>query len=315
MNILFIGLSSIIKNRIIPAVEAISNIVNIDCASLSKPKECFVSTKARNFYLNYETAFAESDAEIVYISVRNHEHAYLVKKALEYNKHVIVDKPGVTEIEDAEEIVRIANEKNICVSEALVYGYHPQLELVRNIFRANNDFPSHITAHFTMPGFTNDNFRYKKQCDGGAIYDLGPYAMSIGFEFFGAEPLSCLGIKNVKDGFDVETSFNILLEYPHGQTFIGYFGFETEYMNSVSIFSKDIRVQLERIFTIPIEFNNEINIKIKNNIRVEKVRQVDIFKEYLIDLIKGINNNDFQKFKLRFLINARRLTFLRNSLK
>ena len=56
MNILFIGLSSIVKNRIIPAVENISTIVHIDCASFSKTKESLVSLKARNFYSDYETA-------------------------------------------------------------------------------------------------------------------------------------------------------------------------------------------------------------------------------------------------------------------
>lgn len=315
MNILFIGMSSIIKNRIIPAVEAISTIVNIDCASLSKTKEGFVSLKARNFYSDYEIALAKSDAEVVYISVRNHEHAYLVKKALDYNKHVIVDKPSVTKIEDAEEIVRLADKKNKCISEALVYGYHPQLDLVRNVFKDNNETPSHITVHFTMPGFIKENFRYKKEFDGGAIFDLGPYAMSLGYEIFEADPLSCQGIQNTKNGLEVETSLNILLKYPGGRTLIGYFGFETEYMNSVSVFSKETLVNFERIFTIPANFNNEINIRHKNISRVEKVGQADIFKEYLIDVIEGIKNNDFQKFKLRFLKNAKLLTLLRDNLK
>ena len=43
--------------------------------------------------------------------------------------------------------------------------------------------------------------------------------------------------------------------------------------------------------------------------------QADIFKEYLIDVIEGIKNNDFQKFKLRFLKNAKLLTLLRDNLK
>lgn len=315
MNILIIGLSSIIKNRIIPALEAIPNIDFIDCASLSKPKESFDSAKSRDFYKDYELALIESDAEIVYISLRNHEHASLIKKSLCHNKHVIVDKPSVTRLDDAKEIVRIADEKNKCISEALVYGYHPQLELVRNIFRENNNNPSHITVHFTMPGFVNDNFRYKKEFDGGAILDLGPYAMSLGTQFFGVEPSSCLGTKCIINGLEVETSFNIHLQYPGGRTLIGYFGFETEYMNSVSIFSKEMLINFERVFTIPPDFKNEINIRKNNKIIIKRVGQADIFKEYLIDVIRGIANNDFQKFKLNFLKNAELLSVLKNNLK
>jgi dTDP-3,4-didehydro-2,6-dideoxy-alpha-D-glucose 3-reductase len=314
MNILFLGLSSIFTNRILPSVHAIADIKHIDCASLSKTKDSFLSPKARNFYSDYESALINSDAEIVYISVRNHEHANLVKIALHYNKHVIVDKPAVTKIEDAEEIVRIADEKNKCISEALVYGYHPQLDLVRRVFKDNKEDPSHISVHFSMPGFLNENFRYKKEFGGGAIFDLGPYAMSIGSEFFGEEPLSCLGTKHIGNGLEVETSFSILLQFPGGRTLMGYFGFETEYINSVAIFSKQMSINFERVFTIPADFENEIKIRNKNKLSIEKAEQADIFKEYLMDVIAGIQNNEFQKFKFRFLRNARLLTTLRNKL-
>ncbi|MHA8090230.1 Gfo/Idh/MocA family protein [Aquirufa antheringensis] len=314
MNILFIGFSAIIQNRIIPAIEDISSINYIDCASLSKSKDTFITFKARNFYNNYEIALSESDAEIVYISVRNHDHANLVKQALNYNKHVIVDKPGVTKIEDAEEIIRIANGKNKCISEALVFGYHPQLDLVRRIFKDNNENPSHISVHFSMPGFFDENFRYKKEFDGGAIFDLGPYAMSIGSEFFGEEPLSCLGTKHIRNGLEVETSFSILLQFPGGRTLMGYFGFETEYINSVTIFSHHMSINFERIFTIPRDFENEIKIRYKNILSIEKAEKADIFKEYLIDVIAGIRNNEFNRFKFRFLNNARLLTTLKNIL-
>ena len=315
MNLLFLGLSSIITNRILPAVENISTIVHVDCASLTKTKESFVSIKARNFYSDYETALINSDAEIVYISVRNHEHAYLIKKALGYNKHIIVDKPAVTKIEDAEEIYQIASKKNKCISEAIVFAFHPQIDLARNLFKENNSIPNHITVHFTMPGFIKNNFRYSKDFDGGAIFDLGPYAMTLGIEFFGSDPLICIATKGIQNGLEVETSFNIILEYPEGRTLIGYFGFETEYMNSVSIFSKEMRINFERVYTIPADFKNEITVRKGNKNKIEIVEQSDIFKGYLVDVIDGLTSNKFEKFNLLFLKNAKLLTLLRNNLK
>ncbi len=315
MNILFLGFSSIVKNRVLPAVENISKILHVDCASLSKNSEDFISKKSRNFYSDYKLALKNSDAEIVYISLRNHEHAHWIKIALDFNKHVIIDKPAVTKIEDAEEIFRIATEKNKCVSEAIVYAYHPQLTVIRNLFRENNSLPTHITVHFTMPGFAKDNFRYYKNFDGGALFDLGPYAMSLGFEFFETDPLMCIGTKNIPNGLEVETSFNVLLQYPQGHTLIGYFGFETEYANVVSIFSKEMRINLDRIYTIPSDLSNEINIRKGNNTSIVKVEHSDIFKEYLIEVIDGISNNKFKKFNSHFLKNAELLTFLKNNLK
>lgn len=315
MNILILGLSSIMKNRIIPALESISTVECVDCASLSKTQENFNSLKARKFYSNYDKALEDSDAEIVYISVRNHEHANLIKKALIYNKHVIVDKPAVTKFEDAEEIFRIASKNNKCVSEAIVYTYHPQLDIIRKIFKDNNEIPCQISVHFTMPGFLIDNFRYKKEFDGGAIFDLGPYAMSLGSEIFDSEPYLCSGLINKQSDIEVETSFNIIMKYSGGRTLNGYFGFETEYMNSVSIFSKDMIVSLNRIFTIPNNLRNEISIKNKNSSNLIFAEQSDTFKNYLINVLNSISKNNFQKFNTEFLKNAKLLTFLRNNLK
>ncbi len=51
------------------------------------------------------------------------------------------------------------------------------------IMANENQIPTHITVDFSFPPLDPENFRYKKDLGGGALNDLGPYAVSAGRVF------------------------------------------------------------------------------------------------------------------------------------
>ena len=315
MNILVLGLSSIFNKRFKISIENTVSVKYIDCASLSKSKSDFNSLKLRDFYSSYETALENSDAEIVYVSTRNNDHSRLIKMALKNDKHVMVDKPSVIHYPDALEIYKIAKEKNLCVSEVIVYQYHPQFNQIKNIFKQNNSNPTHISTVFSIPGFETSNFRYYKKYGGGAILDLGPYAMTLGSVIFESNPISCKGFKFKSANFEVETSFSINLEYPNGCSLVGYFGFETKYMNSMSILGNDLQVKSDRVFTIPADFENKLIISDCNNNKSHyNTKNCDIFFEYLNNVVSKIHNSNWLSLNDQFLNNSKLLSQLKTSL-
>jgi NDP-hexose-3-ketoreductase len=309
MNILIIGFSTIFKNRLASALNECEYITKIDIASNSKVEQKLPFEKVRKFYTSYEDALKFTDASIVYISVVNSEHAQLIKKCLKLGFHVLVDKPAVLNYNDALEIVELAIKKNKMISEAIVYSYHPQIAKIKELFQKNKCAIKHITAHFTIPGLDINNFRYNSYLGGGAIYDLGPYAMGVGYDFFGEEPISCKGIRNF-GSTDVDTSFSIMVEYPEKKSMIGYFGFESEYLNGVSFFGSDLSVHCERFFTIPANFENELIIRQSNKIRYETTTFSDNFKVYFDHICNEIINKSFLNERSKFLRNAKSLDIL-----
>lgn len=315
MNILVLGLSNIFLRRFKFSIEKNKFIDYFDCASISKTKKDLKSFKLRNFYNSYEISIKESDAEIVYISTRNVDHYNLILKSLKYDKHVIVDKPSVINYKEANEIFKIANKRNLCVSEAIVYKYHPQITQTKNIFLENNVKPKHISAVFTMPGFERTNFRYYKKYGGGAILDLGPYAMSLGSIIFESEPISCVGYKFNDSSSEVETSFSVIIKYKAGCSLTGYFGFKTEYMNSFTAYGKDINIKLDRVFTIPENYVNQIFVNKNNKLSKHTVASSDIFYNYLCEVINSVNNNNWKNLNQEFLNNSKLLDLLKSSLK
>ena len=309
MNILIIGFSTIFKNRLASALNDCEYISKIDIASNSKTKETLPFEKIRTFYTSYDYALQNSDASLVYISVQNSQHAQLVKRCLDLGFHVLVDKPAVLNYKDAFEIVELAKKKNRMLSEAIVYSYHPQNEQIKALFQVNNCSIKHITAHFTIPGLNINNFRYNRSLGGGALFDLGPYAMGIGHDFFGEEPISCKGVSS-SSITDVDTSFSLVVEYPEKKTMIGYFGFETEYLNAVSFFGSNLSVHCERFFTIPASYENELIIREGNKLRYEKVTPADIFKVYFDHICREILKENFLGEHIQFLRNAKSLDLL-----
>ena len=67
MRILILGNSTIAQKRLLPALDAMAGITGVEMASRS-------AADAR--FPDYETALAESDAELVYISLVNSKHGH-----------------------------------------------------------------------------------------------------------------------------------------------------------------------------------------------------------------------------------------------
>jgi NDP-hexose-3-ketoreductase len=313
MNILVLGYSTIFRNRMLVALEKTSGIQYIDIASRTRQLEPATSPKIRTVYTSYEEALKQSDAEIVYVSVRNHEHVAIAKQALLHDKHVVVDKPAALSSLDARMLIELAGSKNKCIAEALVYQYHPQIEMTKELFHNAGILPSHVSVNFTIPGLNGENFRYDALSGGGAIYDMAAYAMGIGRNWFDTPLLDCVGFKK-SDGHGVETAFSLSLAYGGNGTLSGFFGFETEYMNAVTVFGKGMSVHIDRVFTPPAELENTLHVKSGNQSRTERAEKGDTFQLFMEDVLGGIQKNDIERFGAKLLENTELLDFLNRKL-
>ena len=123
---------------------------------------------------------------------------------------------------------------------------------MKNLFITYDNRPNKITATFSFPPLDKDNFRYYTKYGGGALNDLGPYAVSIGRVIFDSEPCELICRICGRDGKDnIETAFSMLAVYPENRIMVGHFGFESEYKNHINILGLNCSIDSERIFTIP----------------------------------------------------------------
>ena len=84
IKILIIGYSEIVRRRIIPALVQIG-VNHIDIASRTRINQVDLPEGVQGtLFDDYETAFSQSKADVVYISTTNNTHAALAEKALNH---------------------------------------------------------------------------------------------------------------------------------------------------------------------------------------------------------------------------------------
>lgn len=68
------------------------------------------------YFDSAQRLITESDVDLVIITAPNNVHFPLAKLALEHGKHVIVEKPFVTQIEQGRTLIELARQQGLLLS-------------------------------------------------------------------------------------------------------------------------------------------------------------------------------------------------------
>jgi len=313
-RLLIIGNSRIARKRILPALSASGRVLSIDMASRHSTRTATQKLNLSGKIFNsYEKALAESQADLVYISLVNSAHATWAKQALNSGRHVIIDKPAVTEYSDAVGLVDLAKQNNRALFEATVFQYHPQIKAIAEEFTKRHLIPTRISALFSFPPLEAGDFRYQSEYGGGALHDLGPYAIHAGTVFFEEQPQKIFCHVNSRASSGIETSFTITALYSMGRSMVGHFGFDTEYQNTINVLGAELCVQGERIFTIPADHENQFVIRHNNVTQTRTIPPSDCFLNFFNRVFDACAHRDYDAWYEHFLADARSLDMLKKS--
>lgn len=297
MNVLILGYSKIAQKRILPALKGIPSIDGIDIASKSSASEVALNMKGSVFD-DYQTALSKTDADIVYVSLVNSIHAEWVERSLRAGLHVIVDKPAFMTVADSEKLVALAREKSLCLAESTVYPFHPQIQLIHDVFRDAGSRPTRLTGTFCFPPLDSGDYRYVENLGGGALWDLGPYAITPGRVFFNEKPeeIFCRVCTRYPKS-NVDTSFSILAYYSEGRSMVGHFGFfDTQYCNHMTLLGPNISIDLDYLFTTQPDRENEMKIQQGYSSRALKISSADTFCIFIKEVIDRIQSGNYELF-------------------
>jgi NDP-hexose-3-ketoreductase len=316
MRILFIGYSSVLKRRILPFIHEIKSLTSVDIAKYHTQKDELIEPfkTPGHVFNSYEEALEKSTADIAYISTVNSAHSFWAEKALTKGMHVIVDKPAFLDIGRTLDLVQLAEKQKLALAEANVYPFHSQINTIKMAMKAESLKPIHITADFSFPPLDPQNFRYKKDLGGGALNDLGPYAVSAGRIFFNESPRKLLCIVNEFDKInEVETSFSIMAQYSKGRSMTGHFGFNSEYINRINLFGENFYFEINNVFTPKSDLENEIVFRKQNISKILKAGKSNCFINFLQEYIDSIETGNSSLFSSLLIQDAKAIDQLKIS--
>lgn len=128
---------------------------------------------------SYADLVADPEVEAVYIPLPNNLHAEWAMAALDAGKHVLCEKPLAMDAAQARAMAAKAKSKGLLLMEAFMYRFHPQWLRARDIV-ASGELGRLRAIHcwFTYNNADPANIRNRTETGGGALYDIGCYAVS-----------------------------------------------------------------------------------------------------------------------------------------
>lgn len=250
---------------------------------------------------------------MVYISLVNSAHAIWTEKALESGRHVLVDKPSFLNFGDAERLIELAERKNRCLAEAVIFGDHP---LIRDGLRilAQHGAGTHVNAILSVPPFPDSDFRYRADLGGGALNDIGPYAAATSRLFFGDPPMDLFcRVGTRQPGTGLPLSFSMLADYGGERSLTGIFGFDMEYLNRITVIGPRILMEFPRPYTLPPELETELVVCVGNEDVSRVIEPADSFTAFMGRLKQAITKKDHGHLHQDLLRDARFRTQLSNA--
>lgn len=157
-------------------------------------------------YTEYE-ALLQSDVDTIYVGLPNHVHYSFAKDALLAGKHVIMEKPVTSNIEELEDLIRISEETNKKLFEAVTLHHMPafkalkeNVEKVGTIKILNFNYSQYSSRY---NAFKEGNIlpAFDVHKSGGALMDLNVYNVNAIIGLFG-NPIKMEYMANVEKGID-----------------------------------------------------------------------------------------------------------------
>lgn len=205
-----------VNERLLPAIVEASNAKLVAIASRRSgaaaqtlaqfaPQQQHVRT-----YDGLETLLDDDEVNAVYLPLANREHAEWVLRAIECGKHVLCEKPMALTVADIEAIEAAACQHKVTVMEGFMYRFHPQHARVQELIHSGliGEVRS-VRTSFSFMMRPARIYRLEETIEhgGGAMWDIGCYAIHSARLFFNHDPVSVTALSRyVESGADISTS-------------------------------------------------------------------------------------------------------------
>lgn len=168
------------------------------------------------YSLNNEDVYADPKIDVIYAAVPNALHYEVAKQALNHGKHVIVEKPFMTNYKQAKEIIDLAKKKKLIVFEAITLRHMPNYRKIKELLPEIGEMKM-VDINFSQYSSRYDKFKkgitlpaFDPKQAGGSLMDLGVYSIHFVLGLFGM-PKKVKYFANIRKKID--TSGTIVMDY------------------------------------------------------------------------------------------------------
>ncbi|AWK49789.1 oxidoreductase [Clostridium beijerinckii] len=195
--------------------EVNGNIYAVGARNLEKAEKFSSNYNVQKVYGNYNEMLKDDEIDVVYISTPHSNHYEYIMESLRNNKHVLCEKAITVNGAQLGEIVSLAKEKNLIVAEAMTIYHMPLYKKLRGLVDDGKlGKIKMIQVNFgSLKEYDVTNRFFSPDLAGGALLDIGTYALSFTRYFFSSQPEEILTtVKKFETGVDEQSG--IILKNP-----------------------------------------------------------------------------------------------------
>lgn len=250
-----------INERLMPAIVGASNAELVAIASrrpgaAAQTLEKYAPQQQNvKIYSDREALLTDPDIDAVYIPLANYEHAEWALRAIKHGKHVLCEKPMALTANAIESIYIAAMEHNVKAMEGFMYRFHPQHARVRELIDSGviGEIRS-VRSSFSFMMRPERRYRLAESVEngGGAMWDIGCYAIHCARMFLTTEPLAVTALsRHVESGADISTSG--IVDYGDGKFAHFDFSFERARRCEYEVYGTKGGIKCHNVWSMPTD--------------------------------------------------------------
>ena len=206
-----------VNERLIPAINQseLGELIAIGSRRRGAAKDCLLkhlpeSEDKVSCFDGLDQVITHNNVDAIYIPLANEEHTEIALKAIREKKHVLIEKPMAIKSEEVKILIEEAAKNNVKIMEGFMYAFHPQFDRIMNTIKSNilGDI-SYAHSMFSFPIKPARFYRIDRSMEngGGALWDIGPYAIHTIRQCFKENPQRVKAIAKLNEhGADIATS-------------------------------------------------------------------------------------------------------------
>jgi predicted dehydrogenase len=258
-------------------------------------------------YDSFESIVSDPEIDALIIGSINPYHFEQIKAAIANGKHVMVEKPVVTDFNQLDEIKRLSAEKVTKIFPAHNFVYRNAVRKAKEIIDAGKlgqiIHSSFITTHTISEAHSTGWRANKSISSGGSLIDSGHHLVYQALYLLG-KPLKLQGFtsKMVLKNMDCEDTAQVSLIYPDGSMAVIMQSWTSNHagmINGIRIFG----TQGSIVITDALYFNDE---KINSGVEYEGsfVNEAKAFSDYILKDIPPVSGLEDVRDTLKITFGA-----------
>jgi predicted dehydrogenase len=249
-----LGCARICRRGLIPGIQR-SGVATLSAIASRDPRTA--AAWAAEFgvprhYSSYEALVADPELDAVYIPLPNELHRPWVLACAAAGKHVLCEKPLALDVAEAEVMAAASRAAGVVLMEAFMWRHHPRVAHVRRMLAGGELGELRLVKMDFSFDIDRSDWRLERARGGGALFDLGCYAINAARLFTGSQPQQVFA-RAVPYQTGVDMTLGMLLRFASGCLALADCSFECPHRNRLEIVGTRAAVEFPGGVLPPVE--------------------------------------------------------------